>query len=215
MDPGLKMWYCLVMGIAERKDRQRQELHRTILDTALDLARESSWKDVSIRKVVERMEYAPSVVYQHFDNKDSLLRELREEGFEKLRLLLSEVPALPPRERLKAMAVRFWEFAHDHKAYYSVMMELDGMAFAERKPSQGAGRLMVTIAHALKTWVQSENLDEARLTMEWFEYILFLHGLVAASSVSFLSDSEKRLFFLLNLGVDDLLTAWSVRLRKG
>ena len=63
------------------KEKQKQKLRGDILDAALELAQLEGWKEVSIRKVVEKIDYAPSVVYQFFKGKDDLMRELREVGF--------------------------------------------------------------------------------------------------------------------------------------
>ena len=212
MDSGKDHRYHGPMGIQDRKEKQKTKLRRDIMDAAVALAQRDGWREVSIRKVVEKIEYAPSVVYQHFDNKDELLRALREEGFGLLTEELARLKADSPRALLCNLAVCFWEFAQANRAYYAVMMELDGVAFADKKASPGSVRLMEFVAATIGSWAASEGLDPSKLTMEWFEFVLFLHGLVAASTVSFIQDAEERIRYLLDLGIKDFITAWSLRL---
>jgi len=69
------------MGIEERRDRERQEMKQAILAAARDIAAQEGWQAVTIRKVADRIEYSPPMIYGHFENKDAVLLELMREGF--------------------------------------------------------------------------------------------------------------------------------------
>ena len=112
------------MGIKERHERDREAVRRAILDAARDLFVTEGYRNVSIRKVAERIEYSPAAIYSYFGSKDDIFFELAEEGFR----ILSDPergPALrvdlPPLDRLRAMFWRVYEFSRDYPQYFALM----------------------------------------------------------------------------------------------
>ena len=69
------------MGIRERRQRQRQELRGGILAAAREIASTEGWRAVTIRRIAERIEYSPPVLYEYFDSKDDILLELARMGY--------------------------------------------------------------------------------------------------------------------------------------
>ena len=72
------------MGIAERRERDKQTMRRMILDTAMKLFVEDGYEQVSIRKIAENIEYSPATIYLYFKDKDEIFYGLHGEGFDKL-----------------------------------------------------------------------------------------------------------------------------------
>ena len=72
------------MGTSERKDRERQAVRDSILDAARDLFVAEGYRNVSIRKIAERIEYSPAAIYSYFEGKDDIFYALAEEGFRRL-----------------------------------------------------------------------------------------------------------------------------------
>ena len=72
------------MGIKERQDRERQAVRQAILDAARDLFVSEGYRNVSIRKIAERIEYSPAAIYSYFPSKDDIFFALAEEGFRRL-----------------------------------------------------------------------------------------------------------------------------------
>src|SRR6266581_4937915 len=68
------------MGIKERQERDRETVRRAILDAARDLFTTEGYKNVSIRKIAERIEYSPAAIYGYFPSKDDIFFALAEEG---------------------------------------------------------------------------------------------------------------------------------------
>ncbi len=102
------------MGVRERRERDRQELRQAILDAARKIAASEGWPAVTIRRVAEKIEYSPPVIYEHFASKEDIVIELLREGF---RVLLQEMHAArdahaaDPVEAAVAMGKAFWMFA--------------------------------------------------------------------------------------------------------
>jgi AcrR family transcriptional regulator len=104
------------MGVRERRQRERQELRRAILDTAREIAAAEGWAAVTIRRVAEKIEYSPPVIYEHFSSKEEIVVELLREGF---RRMLGEMRAArdarkDPVQSLLAIGRAYWSFSVAH-----------------------------------------------------------------------------------------------------
>jgi AcrR family transcriptional regulator len=69
------------MGIKERQERDREAVRRSILDAARELFVSEGYRNVSIRKIAEKIEYSPANIYGYFPSKDDIFYALAEEGF--------------------------------------------------------------------------------------------------------------------------------------
>ena len=69
------------MGIKERQERDREAVSRSILDAARELFVTEGYRNVSIRKIAEKIEYSPAAIYGYFPSKDDIFYALAEEGF--------------------------------------------------------------------------------------------------------------------------------------
>jgi AcrR family transcriptional regulator len=104
------------MGVRERRQREREELRRAILDTAREIATAEGWTAVTIRRVAEKIEYSPPVIYEHFSSKEEIVIELLREGF---RRMLTAMRAArdaqkDPVEALLAIGHAYWSFSVAH-----------------------------------------------------------------------------------------------------
>ena len=72
------------MGVKERRERQRQAVRQEILDAARELFIKDGYENVTMRKIAEKIEYSPTTIYLHFNDKADLVRFLCEEAFVKL-----------------------------------------------------------------------------------------------------------------------------------
>jgi AcrR family transcriptional regulator len=114
------------MGIKERQERDREAVRRSILDAARDLFVSEGYRNVSIRKIAEKIEYSPAAIYGYFPSKDDIFYALAEEGFRLLHAndaaqLDAALALLEPLDRVKAIFWRFYEFSRQHPQYFELM----------------------------------------------------------------------------------------------
>ena len=114
------------MGIKERQERDREAVRRSILDAARELFVSEGYRNVSIRKIAEKIEYSPAALYGYFPSKDDIFYALADEGFRLLhdadsRLLTTQFAALEPLDRIKAIFWRLYEFSRQHPQYFELM----------------------------------------------------------------------------------------------
>jgi AcrR family transcriptional regulator len=148
------------MGIKERHERDRDAVHRAILDAARELFVSEGYNNVSIRKIAERIEYSPAAIYSYFPSKDDIFYALAEEGF---RLLgtppdaetAEQLAQLPALERLRDKFWRLYDFSRRHPQYFALMFvdrsvprisrEYERFAFAR----ENKGRLIAAIQQCI------------------------------------------------------------------
>jgi AcrR family transcriptional regulator len=116
------------MGIKERKELEKQEMRKLILDTAMKLFLEKGIENITLRHIAEKIEYSPATIYLYFKDKDELIYTLHREGFEKLYGWQQKILSIKdPLKRLHKHAQMYVSFALENPEYYDLM-------FIERAP---------------------------------------------------------------------------------
>src|SRR5437867_1569159 len=110
------------MGIAARKQRQKQEMKDLILESAMKLFLEEGFGNVSLRRIAENIEYSPATIYLYFKDKDEILFALHTAGFEELYRRQLAIPASKdPLKRLRKHGEAYIRFALENPEYYNLM----------------------------------------------------------------------------------------------
>jgi AcrR family transcriptional regulator len=110
------------MGIKERQDRERQAVRQGILEAARDLFTAEGYRNVSIRKIAERIEYSPAAIYSYFPSKDDIFFALAEEGFRRLDLKIRDLPPSDdPLEDMRQCWWAYYEFSTEHREFFELM----------------------------------------------------------------------------------------------
>ena len=111
------------MGVKERQERDREQVRRSILDAAQELFVAEGYRNVSIRKIAEKVEYSPAALYSYFPSKDALFFALAEEGFRKLFEFTNEPIATSsdPLTAIRSGFLRYYQFSREHPEYFELM----------------------------------------------------------------------------------------------
>ncbi|PRP92126.1 division inhibitor protein [Enhygromyxa salina] len=91
-----------------------------------------------MRGIASRLGVSATALYQHFESKASILREIRVYGIDLLYDALSPAlqQELDPIETMRQIARRYIDFARDNKWLYSVLMEHDQLEWTELAPEE-------------------------------------------------------------------------------
>lgn len=111
------------MGHIERKKREKENVRKRIIDAAINIAVSEGWDSVTVRKIADAIEYTPPIIYEHFENKGDLFKELALYGFRIMHKGYDKAikNGSDPREILMLMSLSHWEFANKHKELYHLM----------------------------------------------------------------------------------------------
>ncbi|NYH19565.1 AcrR family transcriptional regulator [Paraburkholderia bryophila] len=114
-----------VMGIAERKNRQKQALRERILDASRRIVMREGFAALSMRKIADAIEYSPATLYLHFASRDEIAQALCEEGYAQLLATFEPHARIAdPAERLKALGRAYIAFGVEHpQTYRLIFME--------------------------------------------------------------------------------------------
>jgi len=110
------------MGITERKEREKVEIRRKILDAARDLFARDGYEAVTMRAIAEAIEYSPTTIYNHFEDKDDVVKACCEEDFMQLLGALSlQKPPADPVEEIRQLGRAYAAFGLQYPNHYRFM----------------------------------------------------------------------------------------------
>lgn len=110
------------MGIKQRKDREREEMKKLVLDAAAKISLDEGFENVSIRRIAEEIEYSPGTIYLYFRNRDEILFELHKRAFERFyEEQLSVEDIKDPMEKLKEHGRVYINFGLENPDLYELM----------------------------------------------------------------------------------------------
>jgi len=114
--------YLFHMGISERREKEKKDLRKLILDAAMEIFLEKGFDELSIRTIAEKIEYSPTTIYLYFKDKDDILFGLHLEGFRLMNEKMSVLEYVSdPFDRLKAMGRIYLDFALENTGLYDLM----------------------------------------------------------------------------------------------
>lgn len=106
-----------------RRERQRGEARRSILDAAEALVVERGVEGFSMRRLAARCGYTLPTIYHHFGDKPHLLEALLDVRFRELVEVLVEVTASDDASRdLRGMLAAVVEFGFDNPSHYQLLV---------------------------------------------------------------------------------------------
>lgn len=147
--------------------QNRASTHDCLRQAALDLFTENGYQSTSLRDLAARLGVHAGSLYNHIEDKQSLLFELMEECMSDLISIThyNVKHARDKRSRLQAFISAFIEFqASEKKKVLLLLRERSNLSLEQR---QRLSLLRRTYASSLKTIIKSENLqsplEDARL----------------------------------------------------
>lgn len=182
------------MTSADRRARERQELHEKILDAARELFAAHGYEAVTLRKIAEAIEYTPAAIYGHFQDKDDLIRTLCKRDFDVFSAQLSTLQTVAdPVERIRQLGHGYVRFALEHPQHYRLMfmtpneLEHDEDALERRGDPHrdGYAFLRLSVQEAIERGRMRESYSDADLAAQTFW--AGVHG-VASLQITHASD---------------------------
>lgn len=213
------------MGIAERREREKEALRTRIVEAARDIVSEEGLDALSMRALAERIEYSPATIYLYFRDKEEILREVVAEGFQRMGEYVREQteaigPEVNPAQQQRALGRAYARFALENTAYFRVMFELPTVAQVVRPEDcqehrSGASEhswclLVNTVQRAMDAGLfQVANAERGAL-IAWG----LIHGVTSLYLSGHLRQSvqsPEEFLQLVEEAMDSLRTGWAPR----
>ena len=171
-----------LMGIKERRERDRQHMRKQILDAAMALFTDEGYQHVTMRKIAQAIEYSPGTLYRYFENKDAIYFALRQRGFDLFyEHQMTTRNIEEPLERARQHAEVYLRFALEYPAYYDLMFIMRAPMSHVRESGvwmdslKSFDLLKEDVAQCMKAgYIREMNLDAAAISV-WS----YLHGAAA------------------------------------
>ena len=110
------------MGISARKEREKVEMRRLILDAAHTIFREKGYDGLQIRMIAEAIEYSPATIYLYYKDKNEIFYALQYEAAAVKRdHLLPAMQIENPWERMIEFGKRYIDFGMKHPDLYDLL----------------------------------------------------------------------------------------------
>lgn len=167
----------------DRRDREKAETRRRILEAARELFTKEGYAETSMRRIADSIGYTATAIYHHFKDKDALLNELCLNDFRALGEALRQMDQVPdPITRLRLMGQNYVKFALAHPQQFRFMFlverPLPGPDVITIDPAEdGYAFLIANIREAIELGLLRPEYTDAELIaqMVWSG----VHGLAA------------------------------------
>ena len=143
------------MGIAERREREKDEVRRKILDAARDLFMSEGYDRVTMRGIADAIEYSPTNIYNHFKDKDDLVDALCHEEFSQLLSALDlRDRAGDPVQWIRQIGAAYARFGLENPNHYRWLF-LSPKPFGENhQPSEPARQSFAVLRDAVEQAIE-------------------------------------------------------------
>jgi len=176
-----------IMGVSERRLREKETLRKQILDAARKIVVAEGFDALTIRRVADAVEYAPGTLYLYFENRDAIARDLCVGVYLAMHDALSPIAKIKdPKKRLRTFIHKYVDFAlGDPEMYrlalmsdpkFSDVLLRDGPIESADGPGQ---RTFALIVKAIAELRQKEAGAVALAETVW----MAVHGLVSLKIV--------------------------------
>ncbi len=188
---------------ALRRQQNRAEVRRTILDASEALLSESGYRGFSVRALVDRCGYSAPTLYHHFGDKPGLLDAVLEARLEDLVAELERVP----REadliaHMRRLCLVFARWGIRNPTHYYLMNQPRDK---EPLPGSASHRVVELLSEPVITLSQRGDLSESEVALVSQSLWACLHGLISLPAVRPDLDWSQN---LLEASVDALLRGW-------
>lgn len=103
------------MATGERRQREIEKMRELILSAAEDIISSEGFEKLSIRKIAQKIEYSPAIIYHYFTDKEEIVNFLMQKGYAKILSAVSSSKAdsHSPEERLSETTRNYIKAALD------------------------------------------------------------------------------------------------------
>lgn len=158
-----------------------ENFRESIISASVELGSQLGEDGLTMRGIASKLGVSATALYQHFESKSAILREIRFHGVDQLWEALSPAVQLTdPYERTVALGERYVEFAIANPWLYTVLMEHEQVDWSQLDPAElermirPLTYLRETLAQGCATGAWTGSMD---VEMAAFRMWAGLHGL--------------------------------------
>ncbi len=114
------------MGIAERKEKEKQQRRTAILSAAKEVFHRKGLMSATMDEIAEKAELSKGTLYLYFHSKEELYLSLLDEGDQIFHDMMHKelLPSLPAEQLIKKTADVYYKFYQKYPDYFNIMFFL-------------------------------------------------------------------------------------------
>lgn len=198
-----------IMGISERKEREKGEMKDLIRAAALKMFLEEGYAKTSIRNIADAIEYSPGTIYLYFKDKDELLYEVQAHAFDQLLTYFKlHANSKNPVKRLKQIAHSYIKFGLDNPELYDLMFIIRAPTNVDDQHKENGEKSFDYLIDCLKSCVEQKLIKMKDVALGSLQLWSMVHGLVSLNlrcRLKVLNMDEKDLRSVLTAALDDYI----------
>jgi AcrR family transcriptional regulator len=203
----------MVMGLKERRKREKEARRNQILDAARALLFEKGLHATSINQIAKQAELGVGTIYFYYRSKEEIFADLQEEGLEILFawILKTSNQNLPPDEKLRQIGLQYIRFSEENRDYYDIInyfLASPQIFFApnlKSKVDRHGSQIIGLIVETINTGIRSGLFHSRSPRRDAITFWGTLHGLIQFRKLKdtvLAGDNHKK---LLNHAVDHFI----------
>lgn len=212
------------MSTTER-DAQRHNLRARIVEAARDIVGEEGLDALSMRALAARIDHSPGTIYQHFRDKEELLRSVMTEGFRRLgEVMEAELASMPAQataiERYGATGRAYARFAVENTGYFRAMFQMPRVPALDGCPSvatdltamhEGSKEVVVSLVREAAAAGQVSVSDPERAAVVGWGLIHGLTSLYVSGHLASQATTHEEFMGLVENAIEALRLGWMPR----
>lgn len=169
------------MGTKERMERAKTEVHNQILSAAMDIVKNEGCQSLSIRKIADKIEYTPPIIYSYFLNKEAVQIELCNKGYHSLVKYIQQQLEyiIEPTERMEAILMAYLHFAETEIELYQLMYMVGTSVNNVESAFPGIQTLANIFREEMQNLFKEKPLTDQIFRRNFLISISFAHGFIA------------------------------------
>ncbi len=187
---------------------RREAFRERILSTAIELARQEGWKNLSMRRIADELDYTTPALYYHFKSKDDLIVELQSRGWQSLLAKTEQIDEPDPVRRLKAIACTYVDFAFTETELFMTMFGLGGVS-CESNVAPPAAKAVSAIVNRTAAEIFTRELSSAAMEDEVDVFWASVHGTVTLAMTGNLEGGQPRAQSLTKIVMERTVYSWA------
>jgi len=187
-------------------------IREKILDAALDILYQESFRDLSMRKIAARTGMTAANIYNYFSGKDEIYLAIQTRGFAHLggQLDRIEETRLTPVEKIRRMIRAYIDFGMENPDQYDIMFTRNTPKFADYlgTPMEPAARIEKETA--MKVAARAERaiaaaVNDGNAGFRTIQLWTALHGMVSLVNSRVLQEVDPDISGIVASLMDELM----------
>ncbi|MDQ1255327.1 MAG: hypothetical protein QG646_4606 [Euryarchaeota archaeon] len=181
------------MGIADRKQREKEQRKTEILDAAERLFFSRSYEDVSMEEIARKVELNKATLYLYFKNKETIFATIVLRGIQILKEKYMECmeKKVPGIAKVALMGQAYYQFSQEYPDYLRMIHFYGSERFSKENPctaeiGKGYGTCRLILRDAIR-----EGIDEGTIRADLDPFLTSMYLMISFMGILSMENKWK------------------------